>query len=308
MRPYRNKYLEFLRISRFHIVSIAFMGLLTFGWLFTQKYHWGLAFICALDWFLVNLLNRVVDLPEDQANQIQGTSFVVQYQKEILWGGGIVLALSFPLFYFLVPSITLWRMCYHLLGLSYNWPLFGRRLKEVYPWKNVASATGFLLTVFAYPLSTLSSSVSSSFFSWPFPSASLPSGVVPLTILFTGVYFFLFELSYEVIYDLRDVKGDALAQIPTFPVVHGVSGAVQIIDLLLWSSLAVLGLGYLTGVVPWRIFIMGVAPLLQMIYYKLALSHPQGLTSEDCIFLTWLGTLLLIFYHLWIFFRLPGVS
>ena len=33
------------------------------------------AAVAALDWFLVNLLNRVVDVPEDRANGIVGTDF-----------------------------------------------------------------------------------------------------------------------------------------------------------------------------------------------------------------------------------------
>jgi len=63
-----------------------------------------------------------------------------------------VLALSFVMTHLAAPMLTPWRLAYHLLGASYNFKLVGRRLKHVYGVKNVASAAGFLLTGFAYPL------------------------------------------------------------------------------------------------------------------------------------------------------------
>ena len=77
----------FASISRLHIVAIAALGTLTFGWLFTGERPWLLAAVCALDWFLVNLLNRVVDLKEDAANQITGVDFVQRHRRAILWLG-----------------------------------------------------------------------------------------------------------------------------------------------------------------------------------------------------------------------------
>ena len=59
----------FASISRLHIVAIAALGTFTFGWVFTGQHPWLIAAVSALDWFLVNLLNRVVDIPEDRANQ-----------------------------------------------------------------------------------------------------------------------------------------------------------------------------------------------------------------------------------------------
>jgi hypothetical protein len=63
-------------VGRLHIVTIAALGTFTFGWLFTGRCPWLLASVSAFDWFLVNLLNRVVDLAEDQQNAIPGTDFV----------------------------------------------------------------------------------------------------------------------------------------------------------------------------------------------------------------------------------------
>ena len=281
-------------VGRLHIVSIAALGTFTFGWLFTGRYPWLLASVSAFDWFLVNLLNRVVDLAEDQQNAITGTDFVRAHRRAILALGFTALAASLVLVHLVAPEITLLRLGYHALGLAYNWRLLpgARRIKQLYFWKNTASATGFMLTVFGYPLA----------------HAARHGGLAPAihasTIVFAGIYFFTFELSYEVIYDLRDAPGDAREGVRTYPVVHGERGAVRIIDGLLAASAASLAVGYALGAVPWRLFIMIAAPAIQVVLYKLALR--RGITSADCVRLTWCGAGLLFVYHLWILAGLPG--
>jgi 4-hydroxybenzoate polyprenyltransferase len=284
-------------ISRLHIVVIACLATLTFGWIFTGRHLWALAAICALDWFLVNLLNRVVDRREDTANAIVGSDFVARHQRAFSATGLAVLVLSLPALYVLVPALTPPRLVFHLLGLAYNWPLLpgGRRIKQLYFWKNFASASGFLITLFAYPLA------------WTWSAGQpLAPGVSPATIAVAALFFLLFEISYEVIYDLRDAPGDRLAGVRTYPVVHGERVAVQIVDALLAAAVATLVTGYLARVVPWRMFVMVFAPLIQLALYKRA--QRRGITSADCIALTWLGAALLLVYHVWVLLRLPGVG
>jgi 4-hydroxybenzoate polyprenyltransferase len=284
-------------VSRVHIVAIGGLGTFTFGWLFTGRHLWLLSAVSALDWFLVNLLNRVVDLPEDTHNRIVGTDFVARHRRAILWLGVGILFASFGAVHLVAPAITPLRFAFHALGFAYNWPLLPgrRRIKQLYFWKNTASATGFMLTVFGYPLAGVWSG-----------AMSLAGGVATATILFSAAFFFPFELSYEVIYDLRDAPGDAAADVRTYPVVHGARGAVRIIDALLASSLAALALGYGVGAVPWRIAVMGAAPALQLVLYKRCLT--RGITSSDCVRITWLGAVLLAAYHLWVLAKLPGVG
>jgi 4-hydroxybenzoate polyprenyltransferase len=286
-----------LSIGRIHIVAIACMGCFTFGWLFLGEHPWMLSAFCALDWFLVNLLNRVVDLKEDQANQIAGADIVARNKRLVLWGGFSLLGASFLVSAILAPTITIYRLLYHLLGFSYNWPLFpgGRRLKQLYFWKNTASATGFLLTLFAYPLSTIH---------WDF--SKLPQGLTGTSVGLTALFFFLFEISYEILYDLRDLPGDRLAEVKTYPVVHGEAVSLYIIDTLLAVSILILWAGFWMGHLPWKICIMFVAPVLQWVLYKRALARGP-LTSADCIRLTWLGAMLLVCYHVWVWLGLPGV-
>jgi 4-hydroxybenzoate polyprenyltransferase len=286
-------------VGRLHIVAIAALGTLTFGWAFTGERPWFVAAVSALDWFLVNLLNRVVDLPEDRANGIHGADFVSEHRRAILVGGFGLLGASLLLVHAVAPELLGLRFAYHALGLAYNWPLLpgARRIKQLYFWKNTASALGFVLTVFLYPLAGAGFGHS---------EGSLAKGVGLGTLLYSGAFFVLFELSYEVIYDLRDVRGDALANVASYPVVHGEAGAIRIIDGLLVSSLGALGIGYATGHVPWRIAIMFAAPLVQFAVYKRACK--RGITSRDCIALTWLGAALLATYHVWVAARLPGVE
>jgi 4-hydroxybenzoate polyprenyltransferase len=287
----------FASISRLHIVAIAALGTFTFGWLFTGRYPWALSAVCALDWFLVNLLNRVVDIPEDRANQITGTDFVARHAAAVRAFGLATLFASFVLVYLALPAITPYRVAYHALGLAYNWPLLpGRsRIKQLYFWKNTASATGFMLTCFAYPLAQAHHA-----------REPLAVGITPVTVALTAAFFFLFELSYEVIYDLRDARGDAEAGVRTYPVVHGERGATRIIDALCVGSLLTLAVGFAAHVVPWRIAVMGIAPLAQIVLYKRWLR--RGITSGDCVGLTWLGAALLVAYHAWVALGLPGVG
>jgi 4-hydroxybenzoate polyprenyltransferase len=285
-------------VSRIHIVAIAALGTFTFGWLLFGVHMWALAAISALDWFLVNILNRVVDLREDRANAIVGTDFVADHRRAVLFGGFGLLLASLAGVWLVFPWLLPLRLAYHTLGFAYNWPLFpgGRRIKELYFWKNTASATGFLITVFAYPLAASG---------WTH-DRPLASGIGWATIACAAAFFFLFELSYEVIYDLRDAEGDRAAGVRTYPVVHGERGAVRIADALLLGAIAVLAVGYAAHALPWRIFVMIAAPMLQLAVYKRALR--RGITSSDCVALTWLGAGLLLAYHLWIAAGLPGVG
>ena len=289
----------FASVGRLHITFIAALGTFTFGWLFTGEYPWFLTGVCALDWYFVNLFNRIVDLKEDEVNAIRGTGFVLRHRRLLLGFCFALLLISLVTVYFINPAITPLRITCHLMGLFYNWPLLpgGRRLKQQYFWKNTTSAVGFLFTVLGYPLATLA---------WQKGLHHFPPGITWVTVVFSALFLFLFVLSYEVIYDLRDVQGDKLAGIRTYPVMHGERTAIRIVDGLLFSSVVILALGYVSGFVPWRIFIMAAAPVIQYVVYKRALR--RGISAKDCIALTWIGTALFIIYHLWVLLDLPGAG
>ncbi len=208
-------------IGRLHIVAIAALGTLTFGWLFTGQRPWLLGAVVAIDWFVVNLLNRVVDLPEDRLNHIIGTDFVARHRRAVIACGVGLMAFSLPAFHLLLPAITPWRLAYHLLGVAYNRSLIPGmpRLKTIYFLKNSASALGFVLTLFAYPLAAAYDS-----------GLSFPAGISEATLVWTLAFFVTFEISYEVIYDLRDIKGDRAAGVATYGAVHGRAAAQHIAE------------------------------------------------------------------------------
>lgn len=283
-------------VGRLHIVAIAALGTFTFTWLFTGHHDPRLAALAALDWFLVNLLNRVVDLKEDAANHVLGTDLVARHRRAFLWGGLAVLLASLVLGHLWLATLTPLRVAFHALGLAYNWPLLpgGRRIKTLYFFKNTASAIGFMLTVFGFPLAAIVAG-----------AAAFPPGVTWATVGFAAGFFFLFELSYEVIYDLRDAEGDALAGVRTYPVVHGPQVALRITDALLAGAALSLAVGYALGPVPWRLFVMVLGPGLQAVLYKRAVA--RRITSQDGVNITWLGAGLLLAYHGWIGAGFPGV-
>jgi len=286
-------------ISRLHIIAIAAMATLTFGWLFTGQYLWVAVTLSALDWFIINLVNQTVDLKEDAINKICRVTFTLRHRRILSWTGIGLALVSFGAGCWINPILTWPRIGFHLLGAMYNWPLLPgkRRLKQLYFWKNTASALGFLITVFGYPLASI----------WPFdPFGLLPGDITWQAVGWVMLFFFLFEVSYEVIYDIRDVNGDAAGGIRTYAVVHGVRGAVRIIDALIVLSMAILAFGFLVNMLPWRITIMAAAPLIQLVFYKRALR--RGISAKDCIVITWIGVALLVIYNLWVAAELPGLG
>jgi 4-hydroxybenzoate polyprenyltransferase len=102
------------------------------------------------------------------------------------------------------------------------------------------------------------------------------------------------------------LKGDTLAGIRTYPVVHGERTAIYIVDGLIFSSMTVLAIGYVFDIVPWRIFIMIAAPFLQLVVYKHALR--RGISEKDCIRITWMGVAMFFIYHMWVITELPGAG
>ena len=65
---------------------------ITFGWLMTGRYVWAAAGLSALDWFLINLANKVTDIEEDLRNGIQGTERVVRWKSTL--EAGVLLVWS----------------------------------------------------------------------------------------------------------------------------------------------------------------------------------------------------------------------
>lgn len=270
-----------LAVARHHIVLVAMAASLVFGWLMTGRYLPLVALVCGLDWFLINLLNRVTDVDEDLENGIRGTERVAAHRRLLTAGGFALMLGSIGATHFVWPELTPWRVTVQAIGLAYNYRLVPtpkglRRFKEIYFFKNFGSACLFVLTGFVYPLA-----VARPVMGW--------AAIVTLALFFVP-----FELTYEILYDLRDLEGDRAEGIPTYPVVHGPTIARRIIDGLLIGSASVLVVGVLSRWIGLREGLMLAAPAIQLAFYRPRLA--RGLTARDCIVLTHLGTGLLVLY------------
>jgi 4-hydroxybenzoate polyprenyltransferase len=286
-----------LAIARYHIVLVAMTAAVVFGWIFTARHPWALAVVVGIDWFLINLMNRITDIDEDLKNGIQGTERVARSKRLLTWGAAALMLGSFGVTHFVWPALTPLRVAVQIIGLGYNYrivptPSGMRRFKEIYFLKNFMSAVLFVLTCFVYPL-----------------VATDAPRVVPLaTVVALALFFVPFELTYEILYDLRDLEGDRAEGIPTFPVVHGAPAARRIIDGLLALAAAVLIGAFAARIVGARELLMLFAPLVQLVLYRRW--SRRGLTARDCIVLTHVGTSMLVLFlvgtFIWVRAGLPA--
>jgi 4-hydroxybenzoate polyprenyltransferase len=270
-----------LAISRHHIVLVAMVACVAFGWIETGSRHFVLAIVCGVDWFLINLMNRITDLAEDEANGIAGTARVAKSKRALTIFSAALMVGSFVATHLAWPWLTPLRVAVQVIGLGYNYaivptPRGFSRFKEMYFFKNFGSSVLFVLTCFAYPL------------------AAAPRVASWGAIACLALFFVPFELTYEILYDLRDLEGDRREGIPTYPVVHGPVRARQIIDALLVFSAIVIAAGLATGAIGVREGLMIVAPATQLAFYRPRLR--RGLTARDCIVLTHLGSAQVAFW------------
>jgi hypothetical protein len=282
-------------LIRYHIVLVAMAATLVFGWLFSGRYLLGLSLWVGLDWFLINLLNRVTDIDEDLRNGIEGTQRAERWRTPLLLLVFGTMAASFGS-HWVYPEITVLRAVVQLIGVCYSYRLvpcpaalapslrhglrgsrlFGlRRLKEIYFVKNSGSALLFLLTCIAYPIRV----------------AGL-TAMPPSAPYYLAAFFGLYELTYEIIYDLRDLEGDRAEHIPTYPVVHGERASRHIIAALLTGSVVALVMGVARGALGVRELLFAAAPLHQWVF----VSRRPKISVRDCIVITHRGTALLVFF------------
>jgi 4-hydroxybenzoate polyprenyltransferase len=283
---------DIFSLSRFHIVLIASGGSLVFGWLLTGRFHPDLALIVALDWFLVNIVNRVVDRTEDLENNIRATELATRRRQWIYAVAAVLYVFSFALHFFWRPWLALPRLAYHTLGFIYNfriirWKGNRVRLKDLYFYKNSASCTGFLLTLFAYPPASL----------------ALRDGISAAYVFLLMAYFATLELSFEVIYDLRDVKGDRAAGVASYPVVNGEQWSGRLILLLNVASIFALLAGAAFGLFGLKENILVFAPALQI--YLFLHGSRRGFRPSDCVTITWTFAAMNYIYCVWVLAGMP---
>ena len=273
-------------ILRLHIIAIAVTAALVFGKVLTGELWLGVALLGGLDWLLINLLNRVSDVEEDQANKIRGTERLVGRHGLVLsiWVG--LLVGSMVVGHLVAPELTWLRGLVQLVGIGYSYRIVPaptskgvalKRFKDLYFLKNFMSAMLFVATCLFYPVLT---------------AGHFAPGYGWSSLLGLALFFVPFEITYEILYDLRDLEGDRLANVPTYPVVHGAAVSSKIIDALLALASVALITSVVYGLLSVRELLMLVAVLVQHTFYQPRFR--RGLTTRDCIQLTWLGAALLL--------------
>ncbi len=278
-----------------HIVAVACLGCATFDLIFTRSISPAAVSLCAVDWFLVNLLNRIADLPEDERNGVSTATWLPGRARAIQTGFWGVLAVSFVATYWFAPYWLVWRAAYHSLGLLYNGglPWLPWRLKTVGWLKIHASSIGFLLTVFGYPLSR----------AWA--TRTLCHDISTETVLCLSLFFYSVELSMELVYDLRDIPGDRWAGILTLPVLYGEQRTARLIAGLLLAAGLFLVFGSVMGWIPWRGVVLIAAPIWLGVQVLRWIQFGR-VTGELCRRLTWQLAGLNLAYLLWTVSGLPG--
>jgi 4-hydroxybenzoate polyprenyltransferase len=285
-------------ILRLHIVLVAMCAATVFSWLLTGRFQVEIALLGGVDWLLINLLNRITDLKEDLANAIRGTERVAAHTRAFVVTWTLLFFGSFAMSAWLFPQLTPWRVLVQLIGLGYSIRMVPtlaglKRFKDLYFLKNFMSSVLFVLTCFVYPILTAG-------------AITHPSGLAAAVLL--ALFFVPFELTYEILYDLRDLEGDRLANVPTYPVVHGEAVSLRIINGLLVGSALVVVVGLGTGIIGVLEGLMLAAPGIQWVLYRPRVA--RGLTSRDCIRLTHIGSGLLLFYvvgtQVWLAAGLPA--
>ena len=283
----------FQMVVRPHILAIAGMASLVFGWIFSGSFHPIFPVLVACDWFVVNLLNRAVDLPEDARNGVPGTAFLARHGGAVTAGSFAFLVAILALGHAWLPSATGLRFAFHALGLAYNyrlvpWPGGRTRFKEMYALKNTSSAMLFVLSVILLPL---------------FATGAVEDPVMVRRAAWLAVFFFPLELTYEVLFDLRDVDGDRAEHIPTFPVVHGEAWAWRFCHAAIAVSFVAPLLGWALGPLRVRDAVLCIGAVQQFAVFVHA--RRRGPTGARVVNITWLGAAQLASYCLWIAAGLP---
>lgn len=283
-------------VARPHILTIVYFSTLTYVWIFTGAHDFVLPFVAVWDWFIVNFANKAVDVDEDEKNGIVGASVVREKKRVVEMLCFAMIGVGLLGGTFLYPALLPYRVLFTVIGLAYNyrlipWFVNGRlgrtRFKEMYFFKNFGSSMLFTLSVFVYPRMGLPA------------AADFPDFNLAVAILF----FIPLELTYEIIYDLRDVDGDRAEGVPTYPVVHGVKTAKRIIyGLIAFAAMAPL---VASTTLPFREWCVVVACVQQLVLMRIYCAGDRRPTQRDSVLITMMGAAQLASYNLWVGLGLP---
>lgn len=221
-----------------------------------------LAVACICQW------NRLTDVEEDALNCQADLKDAQSKKKAIMifcYLGGtisVVLALltepTWPLAGLVVFGAA--------VGYFYNSPLLPSkphlRLKNMFIIKNLSSGAGWSAGLLIFPM--------------------LRANTQPDGRFFTAlVYMFAMVMTYEIMWDIRDMRGDTRAGIKTLPVVLGINGARFYASMLQLICLGIIIRGIanarLTSL--WSIYLLPSIMLLALIiFFPRLIQYNRGLS------------------------------
>jgi 4-hydroxybenzoate polyprenyltransferase len=264
-----KRIVQFVILNRLHIIVSApaimwcWSGFLKMPFRRIDYLIITLAVACICQW------NRLSDVEEDTLNcpedlkDAQAKSLAIRI---FCYAGGttaILLAL------FTEPD---WKLALLVVfgaavGFFYNTPLMPSkphlRLKNMFIVKNLSSGAGWSLGLLVFPMMR---------------AHTQPDG--PFLTAF--VYMFAMVITYEIMWDIRDMEGDKRAGIRTLPIVLGINSARIYSAILQFICLGIIISGLInTCLTPvWSLYLLPSIMLLtliiffpQLIRYNRNLSH-----------------------------------
>jgi 4-hydroxybenzoate polyprenyltransferase len=223
--------------------------------------------LLGVDLFVVPVLvlsiyqwNRLNDVLEDAVNcpdelaaaeQAQGLIRVSCLLGSILaLGGALLVGRAAGVLVVLSGLLLGW-----FYGFRSGVETFG--LKRLFGIKNVSSAFGWTLMTVLYP--------------------SLHSGAgLGVSFWVAAACMFLAVWTVEVLWDIRDVRGDAVAGIPSLPVVLGVPAARRLVHVGNLLIVALVGTSVLSRTLPGIWALILINPLLTFVWLRFDIETGRG--------------------------------
>lgn len=220
----------------------------------------GAVFFVGLVW--IYLFNKVCDRREDLISQPEESlkQSETKYFKKLL---PFLVLLPIPILFFINQPVWPY-LCYVGLGFLYSYPLFkGMRLKNVFFVKNLVAGIDMLAPVW-FGLIIY------------FP----PYYIAPYEFNFNFfAALFLIYVAGEILWDIRDIKGDDMNNIQTLPVVLGVQKSKVIAIAFVWIAVFFLGhsvVNYFVGIIM-SIFIILATVNTKPIFFHLFIYCLSGI-------------------------------
>jgi 4-hydroxybenzoate polyprenyltransferase len=209
-----------------------------------------LAVACICQW------NRLTDVEEDALNcpaDLKDAQAKSRAIKVFCYAGGIVAALLalFPEPTWPIAGLIAFGA---VVGYFYNSPLLPSqphlRLKNMFIIKNVSSGAGWSAGLLIFPM--------------------LRAHAQPDARFLTAfVYMFAMVMTYEIMWDIRDVAGDSKAGLHTLPVVLGINSARVCAAILpfVCLNIIIIGLANASLTPVWSIYLLPCIMLMTLIIF-----------------------------------------